>query len=256
MTSACGAGGTSWGWAKESRTDKPGRGEANNTGDFVEAALLLGRSGRPQYFQDAERIIRNGLLAAQVVTTDWIPQSSLADTGDYAYARIRERARGAFAFTLPNAYHSYNTDLMGGALQSLAEAYRASVVKEESGVRVNLLFSTDTPWLRVRSEVPQAGRLRLEMLQEERVRVRLPDWVPPETVQVDGAGGPGKPRQRGNTLDLGPLAKGARVTVSFDQPRRKTREQAPGFPDPFEVEWRGDTIVAMEPKPSHPIALY
>ena len=247
---------TSWGWAKESRTDKPGRGEANNTGDFVEAALLLGRSGRPEYFQDAERIIRNGLLAAQVVTTDWIPQSSLADTGDYAYARIRDRARGAFAFTLPNAYHSYNTDLMGGALQALAEAYRASVVKEESGVQVNLLFSTDTPWLRVRSEVPQAGRLRLEMLQEERVRVRLPDWVPPETVQVDGAGGPGKPRQRGNTLDLGPLAKGARVTVSFDQPRRKTREQAPGFPDPFEVEWRGDTIVAMEPRPSHPIALY
>ena len=105
---------TSWGWAKESRNDQPGRGEANNTGDFVEAALLLGRSGHPRYFQDAERMIRNGLLASQVVATDWIPQSSLADTRDYAYARIRDRARGAFAFTLPNAYHSYNTDLMGG----------------------------------------------------------------------------------------------------------------------------------------------
>ena len=120
---------TSWGWAKESRKDQPGRGEANNTGDFVEAALLLGGSGLPHYFQDAERMIRNGLLAAQVVTTDWIPQSSLSDTGDYAYAKIRDRARGAFAFTLPNAYHSYNTDLMGGALQSLAEAYQASVVR-------------------------------------------------------------------------------------------------------------------------------
>lgn len=247
---------TSWGWAKESRNDQPGRGEANNTGDFVEAALLLGRSGHPRYFQDAERMIRNGLLASQVVATDWIPQSSLADTSDYAYARIRDRARGAFAFTLPNAYHSYNTDLMGGALQSLAEAYQASVVKEESGVWVNLLFSTDTPWLRVRSEVPRTGRLRLEMLQEERVRVRLPDWIPAETVRVDGAGAPDKTRRRENTLDLGPLAKGSRVSVTFDQPGRRTRERAPGFADPFEVDWRGDTIVAMEPSPSRPIALY
>ncbi|MCY3759071.1 MAG: hypothetical protein OXG96_15225, partial [Acidobacteria bacterium] len=142
------------------------------------------------------------------------------------------------------------------ALQSLAEAYLASVVMEETGARVNLLFSTDTPWLRVRSEIPRAGRLRLEVLQEERVSVRLPDWVPPETVQVDRAGSPGKTRRRGNTLDLGPLTKGAKVTVSFDQPRRKTRERAPGFPDPFEVEWRGDTIVAMEPRPAQPIALY
>lgn len=247
---------TSWGWAKESRTDQPGRGEANNTGDFVEAALLLGRGGRPRYFQDAERMIRNGLLASQVVATDWIPQSTQADTRDYAYARIRDRARGAFAFTLPNAYHSYNTDLMGGALQSLAEAYQASVVKEESGVWVNLLFSTDTPWLRVRSEVPRSGRLRLEALQEERVRIRLPDWIAAATVRVDGAGSPGKFRPRGNTLDLGLLAKGSKVSVTFDQPRRRTRERAPGFPDPFEVEWRGDTILAMEPEPSRLIALY
>ena len=190
------------------------------------------------------------------MTTDWIPQSSLADTRDYAYAQIRDRARGAFAFTLPNAYHSYNTDLMGGALQSLAEAYQASVVKEESGVWVNLLFSTDTPWLRVRSEVPRAGRLHLEVLQEERVSVRLPDWVPPESVQVDRAGSPGETRRRENTLDLGSLAKGSKVTVTFDQPERRTREKAPGFPDPFEVEWRGDTILAMEPRPSQPIALY
>ena len=201
-------------------------------------------------------MIRNGLLASQVVTTDWIPQSSLADTRDYAYVRIRDRARGAFAFTLPNAYHSYNTDLMGGALQSLAEAYQASVVKEESGVWVNLLFSTDTPWLRVRSEVPRTGRLRLEVLREERVRVRLPDWIPSETVRVDGAGNPGKIRPRGTTLDLGILVKGAKVAVTFDQPGRRTREQAPGFSDPFEVEWRGDTIVAMEPSPSRPVALY
>ena len=96
----------------------------------------------------------------------------------------------------------------------------------------------------------------MEVLREERVRVRLPDWIPAQTVRVDGADSSGEIRRRENTLDLGILAKGATVTVTFDQPGRRTRERAPGFPDPFEVEWRGDTIVAMEPRPSRPIALY
>ena len=247
---------TSWGWAKESRNHEPGRGEANNTGDFVEAALLLGQSGRPEYFQDAERIIRNGLLAAQVVATDWIPQSSLADTKDYAYSRIQERAKGAFAFTLPNSYHSYNTDLMGGALQSLSEAYHVSTTKEEEAVHVNMLFSNDTPWLRVRSDLPRAGRLKLEALQEGRVMVRLPDWIKRQNVKVERDGSSQKTRWRDNSLDLDHLARGARITVCFDQPKRKTREKAPGFPDPFEVEWLGDCIVAMQPTPSGTIALY
>ena len=224
---------TSWGWAKESRNEQPGRGEANNTGDFVEAALLLGRSGSPEYFQDAERIIRNGLLASQVVTTDWIPQSSQADTKDYAHSGIRDRARGAFAFTLPNAYHSYNTDLMGGALQSLAEAYQASVVKDDSGVWVNLLFSTDTPWLRVRSEVPRAGRLHLEVLKEERVRVRLPDWIPADRARVDGAGSPGQTRPEEGPLDLGRLGQGCPGHGHLRSARAPDPGEGPGFPRPL-----------------------
>ncbi len=218
--------------------------------------MLLGQSGHPEYFRDAERIIRNGLLAAQVVTTDWIPQSSPADTKDYAYRQIPTRATGAFAFTLPNSYHSYNTDLMGGSLQSLAEAYQASVTKEEAVVHVNLLFSTDTPWLRVRSEAPRAGRPRLEDLQEERVMVRMPDWGERQKAGVKRDGRRREAHWPENSLDPGNPARGTRVTVSLDQPKRKTREQAPGFPGLFEVEWKGDTIVAMQPTPSSSIALY
>ena len=36
----------------------PDRGEANNTGDIVETALILGRWGYSKYYEDAERILR------------------------------------------------------------------------------------------------------------------------------------------------------------------------------------------------------
>lgn len=247
---------TSWGWAKENRNIKPGRGEANNTGDFIEAALLLGQHRQPKYFDDAERMIRNGLLAAQVVSTDWIPQSDLVDTKDYAYTMIRKRAKGAFAFTLPNSYHSYNTDLMGGALQSLAQAYRAILTKKEDAVYVNLLFDIDTPWFQCRSEVPRAGRLVLESLIRIKVFVRLPTWVVRSAVKVKVAGVAQKARWQKEYLALGDLPKGTQVQIKFDQPKRRTEEYAPGFADPFNIEWLGDTIVAMTPRPTTSVPLY
>ena len=62
------------GWVIENSNDDspPDRGECNNTGDIVETALILGRRGYPEYFQDAERIIRGHLLPAQLRDNSFI----------------------------------------------------------------------------------------------------------------------------------------------------------------------------------------
>ena len=45
------------GWSIEvTSADNSGRGEANNTGDIVETALILGRWGYTEYYADAERV--------------------------------------------------------------------------------------------------------------------------------------------------------------------------------------------------------
>ena len=77
----------------------------------------------------------------------------------------------------------------------------------------------------------------------------------PKTLRVKKAGGFGKTQRRTTALNPDPLAKGSKDSATFDQPRGRTRDRAPGFPDPFELEWRGDTIAAMEPSPSRPTAL-
>jgi len=246
---------TSYGWAKESTNAHPGgRGEANNTGDFIEAALTLAQHVDRAYYADAERFIRNGLLASQMVHTDWIVQSEEADTDDYAYSDIRKRARGAFAFTTPNGYHSYNTDLMGGALRALCKAHRGTVTREKDNCRVNMLFAADTPWLSIDSRLPAEGRVTIRIKQPSTLWVRPLEGVAKDGVQVTVDGESRSAAWAGGELIIDSLAPGATAEVAFDLTERRAQEDARGW-GTSEVHWRGNTIIAMTPAQG-PIGLY
>jgi hypothetical protein len=251
---------TSWGWAKESRSDSAGRGEANNTGDYIEAALTLAQAGHRDYFDDAECFIRNGLLASQVVNTDWIVQSEEHDTEDYAYSDIRERARGAFAFTTPNGYHSYNTDLMGGAIRALCKACVASVTEDDDSCRINLLFSGSYPRLAIHSDLPRENHVRLRIREDIALRIRLPRTQPDDTTGPQNTvllvnNKPRPPAWEGPELVVGHVRSGDTITVSFVMPRRHVQEMARGWEPVFDVEWQGSTVTALAPSQG-PIPLY
>lgn len=253
---------TSYGWAKEYKTyDDPNHwhydsGEANNTGDYIESALLLGLNGAPEYFREAECFIRNGLLAAQVLNTGWIEQSDEPDTEEIVYTEMRRRARGAFVFTTPNGYQHYHTDLMGGALQSMSEAYHAIVSHHDGTCHVNMLFPADTEWLAIRSDIPRSGRVTLEAVLPCEVLVRIPGWIDRKTISLRANGTPHTPAWHGGELSLGALVPGAKVEITFNQPKRHSEEDAPGYEAPFAIDWIGDTIVAMNPGREGSIPLY
>ena len=195
------------------------------------------------------------MLAAQIVNTDWIPQSDDADTADYAYTNICKRARGAFAFTSPNGYHSYNTDLMGGALRALCKTYHAAVTSDAHRCHVNMRFTVDSPWLTVRSSLPAKGRLDLQTRNQCDLFVRLPEGSSGQKVDLNVAGKPQSPEMKQSEIAIGNTPANTAVTVSLDMHRRQTQEGAPGYTEPFEVEWLGDTIVAMRPTEGQ-VALY
>ena len=109
------------------------RGEANNTGDLIEAALLLGQAGYPGYYEDADRMLRNHLLASQMVDTSWAREASgHEDDDETRYGNVAQRARGGFCFggtkgliSYPEEAYQVNADLVGGALQAICEAWEA-----------------------------------------------------------------------------------------------------------------------------------
>ena len=181
------------GWVVESsRPDaSPDRGEVNNTGDIVETALILGRWGWSEYLQDAERIVRGHILPAQLRDISFIEQPPNPDGVD-GQRDVAERHRGAFGFPAPYGHQpveaeavSFNMDIVGGAVASLCEVYRAMVKSGPAGHRVNLLFDHETEAVRVESPYTH-DVLRVEVREPGPLWVRLPSWVTPSEVEVKG----------------------------------------------------------------------
>ena len=245
---------TTYGWAREDLKSISGRGEANNIGDFIETGLILALNGQPRYFREAECMIRNHLLASQVVNTDGFAEP--ARNKGLNTHEINHRLKGLFGFTEPNRFLGYNTDLMGGALQSLAEAYHAIVSRDHQGQHVNMLFPVDLPEFSLRSCLPQVGRLVIKIRRPSAISIRIPNWVGRKTVRVWVQRRLKTPVWMLEELALGTLAPNTKVEISFDQPRRHTQEGAPGYKTIYEIDWLGDTIVAMKPVPESNWPLY
>ena len=86
------------GWSPENAgpNANPDRGEANNTGDILETALILGAWGYTEYYHDAERILRGHLLPSQLRDVSFIQQPDNPDghrceakRGTKAFRRVR-----------------------------------------------------------------------------------------------------------------------------------------------------------------------
>ncbi|MEM7125323.1 MAG: hypothetical protein AAF702_03285 [Chloroflexota bacterium] len=237
------------GWVIESSADEanPDLGEVNNTGDIVETALILGRWGYPEYYQDAERIVRGHLLPAQLRDISFIqePPNPLNEDGKHDVA---QRHLGAFGFPAPYGHEpldsqniSFNMDIVGGAVGTLCAALRQCIVSNEAGHWVNLLFDHETPALAVESPYTH-DCLRVRMKQAGPLFVRLPTWVDRGQLQIrDNSAKPHivngylcwvkPPLNRWIEIDF-PLTKQA-ITL-----KHRTRE--------IDVQLRGDEVSAMQ----------
>ena len=184
------------GWVIESSLpDAPSDlGEVNNTGDILETALILGRWGYPEYYHDAERILRGHLLPSQLRDISFIEDPPNPDNVD-GKRDVAARHCGAFGFPAPYGHAplgetliSFNMDIVGGAVGSLCEAYRAATQFDQAGHRVNLLFDHETDAIRIESPYTHPA-LRIWVKLPGPLFVRVPPWVDPETLEIGGVSG-------------------------------------------------------------------
>ncbi len=231
------------GWSIESSSPNasPDRGEANNTGDILETALILGRWGHADYFDRAELILRAHLLPCQLRDTSFIPKGPPVGDGP----SVAERHLGAFGFPAPYGHQplgadhiSFNMDIVGGAVDSLCAAYAA--VAGPAG-RVNLLFDHETADVKVESPYTH-DVLSVMPKKAGPLLVRLPAWVERSRVVLRGA--PHPPQWQNGYLVLTDCPPGHAVEVKFDLPARELvlRHRT----HDIRVRLRGDAVVAME----------
>lgn len=269
---------TSYGWVKEfrfaphlaeplRRASYPGydilRGEANNTADLIEAAILLGRSGYATYYEDADRYLRNHLLALQLVDTSWVEEShEIENTERAIYGDVARRARGGFCFGSPSDIVSYpeepyqtNADLAGGSLQAICEAWNAISTAQGDSLRVDLHFSKTDQTMELTCPPPGTEPIVVRPLVATNLQIRIPSWAHPGEVRFQvGAGAlhTGQGSMKGSYLNLQNLDLGSVVQVWLPD-RRDTTVEIAGE-QVFEVDWHNDTVIGIRPPASiHPL---
>lgn len=237
------------GWVVEMSGDEadPDKGECNNTGDIVETALILGRWGYPEYYHDAERIVRSHLLPAQLRDTAFIrePPNPNHEDGKHDMAN---RHLGAFGFPAPYGHEpvgannvSFNMDIVGGAVASLCEVYRAVTRFDQAGHWVNLLFDHETAAIQIESPYTHPA-LRVRLKRPGALFVRIPPWVQADLIKLDGV--PGAPSVSNNYLVIAQPPVNCWITIAFPLVAEeitlthRTRQ--------IRARLRGDEVVAMD----------
>lgn len=235
------------GWCPESDrpTGCPDMGEANNTGDILETALILGRWGRVEGCHDAELILRSHLLPSQLRDVSFIEDPPSPDGVD-GLRDVANRHLGAYGFPAPYGHRPvgleplmFHMDIVGGAVSSLCKAYRHVIRREGGTRRVELLFDHEAEGLTVQSPY-EHGALKLRASEPGDVMVRVPPWVPSGELRVDGE--VREPEGGYLRIERPPVGRWIRVEFPLVE-RQLTLHHAR---HDIRVRLRGDSVVAMD----------
>lgn len=225
-------------------------GEANNAGDIVEAALILGKFGYDEYYADAERIVRGHLLASQLRDVSFIREPENPEGLD-GLRNMADRHRGAWGFPAPYGHKSiskgrgglsFNMDIVGGVTGSLCEVHRNIATRGDSGWNINLLFDYDSPDISIRSPYTN-NCLAVSLGKASALSIRIPQWVERQAVQVSS--NTGEHHFSGSRLVIPAASAGEEIQIRFPLPE-SVMTMSRNHVNPIRVKLKGDSIVGMD----------
>jgi hypothetical protein len=234
--------------------------ETCEVADMIGLAHKLTLAGAGEYWEDADRWVRNQFVENQLTSVDWV-KGLQADSFDQHWSQLQEkpvqpsettevkRAIGSFAgYALPNDWGpgSMHMCCTGNAARTLYWIWDCILTHKEGQVKVNLLLNRASRWVDANSLLPYQGKVVLKIKKAQGVAVRIPEWTDRSqvTTRVNGAD-----RQlvwAGDYVQLGGLRVGDTVTVEFPM-REKTVFRVIDR-TPYKLTLKGNTVVDIDPK--------
>ncbi|MAG35295.1 MAG: hypothetical protein CL878_03475 [Dehalococcoidia bacterium] len=166
---------------------------------MIGLALKLSQAGLGDYWDDADRWLRNQFAENQLRRADWlyrlvargliypqirVPPSQL-DPQVHTTERVPERNIGAFAgWAAANDFFNGEGSgiqhcCTGNATRALYYIWEDILTREGGTLTVNLLLNRPSPWADVHSYLPYEGQVDIHIKQPCRLKVRIPEWVEP-----------------------------------------------------------------------------
>jgi len=255
--------------------------ETCGVADMVALALKLSRGGVGDYWDDADRWIRNQFAGNQLTRIDWVPAATadlprksiqLRDIlwepdrwkgdqtvppGTLSYERVPERILGGFA-GWPSA-NDWSGDRLhhangimhcctGNGTRTLYYIYANILEENDKELKVNLLLNRAARSADLYSYLPYEGKVKIEVKQPlEHVLVRMPSWVDVGSEKVIcSVDQQTRPHTwKGRYVVLDGVKPGNYITVSFPIVERTIKERIGGVN--YTLQIRGHNVVSIDP---------
>ena len=241
--------------------EKPQMSELCEVAGMIGLALKLSAAGFGDYWDDADRWIRNQFAEGQLLQADWVyravadePVTTLdpvIQTGD----RVPERNIGAFA-GWPSA-NDWGLGIMhcctGNATRALYYIWEHMLSYDKDTLSVNLLLNRPSPWADVHSHIPYAGQVDVLVKKPCQLQVRIPEWVKPSDVDCRVNGEQRPVSWQGRYALIGEVQVQDAVNVTFPITERVAEVEIEK--QHYILTLKGNEVVNIEP-PGRDCPLY
>ena len=226
------------------------------TADMIQLAMNLSLAQQGDYWDDADRYLRNQFTEMQLRDTRWIdqmasalPPTPIAPNEDGE--RATERLLGSFAsWASPNDWYIEGQPgttfcCIGNGARTLYYAWEKMIAFHNSTLTLHLLFNRASSWADINSYLPFQGQVDVTMKSACSLEVRIPEWVTPGDVTATVNGNPAGLAFRGRYTQVGRLNRGDIVQVRF--PLSERVENAVIGGKSYILIIKGNDVVAIDP---------
>lgn len=225
--------------------------------DMVFLALKLTEAGAGDYWEDADRYVRNMLTQMQMKSCRWIEEAARSmppaplKSGEDRF-QAAERLVGSFAgWSGPNQFRVHGIGIMQCCLGNCARALYYvwdRMLREDPGqLTVELMLNRSAAMANIASDLPYAGRIRIHLKKDGRLRLRRPGWLDPATVRIASAdsAAPLPFKVDGSYLVTEKAPAGSDWRIDFNMPEKKLAARVGHLE--ANLTLRGNEIVEFSP---------
>jgi len=240
----------STGWIPDGLGESPGSCETCTLMDAIHAAILLARNVDTGYYDFIERCVRNQLLENQILK----PERFMGEIIGPEMRAVADALTGSWAsYSLPNSLDNCSESVegccLGSGIRGLCLALDAAIEKRREWVQVNIPFSRNSEWCEVISYEPYVERMDIIMHDDSKVRVRIPAWVDRRDVRVSVDGDLVEFDTSSDLyIEIGGGYAGRTICMEYPLRKVKITENIDG--QEYVLDWRGNTVVGIEPRGS------
>lgn len=230
-------------------------GDISVTSEMTQLAIKMSQMGVADYWDDAERYLRNELAEKQITDTK----------GRYADAAGLFFTDSSYPTHISPVNQVADLDSTAQAVQAMYFAWNAIVSGDKNIAQVNMLLNRSSELLDINSYLPYEGKVKINIKATKTAAVRLPLWVDWSQAAVAVNGTSRDIQRTGQYVLITDLKKGDIVAITFPikeweetgtlmwregRPYIKSTDPGVGWraqavADKFTLTFRGYTLVGI-----------